>query len=268
MKFFYNKDFNRLEIYFDNKTNVNGLYWDNVWNENKKIPKNIYKKNTYVSKITKKYIQNNSKILEAGCGLGQFVYSLKKNKYDSYGIDIAKHTVNLVNKKFPDLNIVNGDVEKLPFNDNFFDGIWSLGLIEHFYNSHTKVLSESRRVLKPKGYFFLIFPSISILNKIKIYFNMYDPSDKNIIVDKKAFYQFKLNEHFVIKELEDLQFKLIKKIRLDGIKGIKDEISFLQPIFRYIYNSNNIFFKILSKIINKLFSNFTNHITLLIVQKK
>ena len=34
MKFFYNKEFNRLEIYFDNKTNVNGLYWDNVWNEN------------------------------------------------------------------------------------------------------------------------------------------------------------------------------------------------------------------------------------------
>ena len=72
----------------------------------------------------------------------------------------------------------------------------------------------------------------------------------------------------IVNKLEDLQFKLIKKIRLDGIKGIKDEISFLQPIFRYIYNSNNIFFKILSKIINKLFSNFTNHITLLIVQKK
>ena len=131
-----------------------------------------------------------------------------------------------------------------------------------------KVLSEARRVLKPQGYFFLIFPSISILNKIKIYFNMYKINDKNIIIDKKAFYQFKLNEHFVIKELEDLQFKLIKKIRLDGIKGIKDEISFLQPIFRYIYNSNNIYVKILSKIINKLFSNFTNHITLLIIQKK
>mgnify|MGYP001261524726 CR=1 FL=1 len=79
MKFFYNKQFHRLEIYFDKKTSVDGHYWDNVWVENKKIFKNLYKNKTYVSNITKKYLKNQSKILEAGCGLGQHVFALKEN---------------------------------------------------------------------------------------------------------------------------------------------------------------------------------------------
>ena len=84
MKTFYNKEYDRLEIYFDKNKKVNRKYWEDVWEEDYVLSKLNYKKNTYVSRITKKYLHPNSKVLEAGCGLGQFVYSLNKNNYDSY----------------------------------------------------------------------------------------------------------------------------------------------------------------------------------------
>ena len=96
MKTLYNKEYDRLEIYFDKNKKVDSEYWQGIWEEDLVLSKLNYKKNTYVSKITKKYLPSNSKVHEAGCGLGQFVYSLKKNNYDSYGIDYANKTVKLI----------------------------------------------------------------------------------------------------------------------------------------------------------------------------
>ena len=65
MKTLYNKEYDRLEIYFDKNKKVDSEYWQGIWEEDLVLSKLNYKKNTYVSKITK-YLPSNSKVLEAG----------------------------------------------------------------------------------------------------------------------------------------------------------------------------------------------------------
>ena len=72
----------------------------------------------------------------------------------------------------PDLNIDFGDVRSLPYKKSSFDGIWSLGVIEHNWDGYDQILREAHRVLRSGGYFFLAFPSFSPLRKLKVIFNI------------------------------------------------------------------------------------------------
>lgn len=67
---------------------------------------------------------------------------------DAYGVDIS----NFLKNFFPDLKFEEVDLEKdkLPYNDNTFDVVYSKFFIEHFYYPE-KIFQEAHRVLKPGG---------------------------------------------------------------------------------------------------------------------
>src|SRR5689334_18920897 len=61
-----------------------------------------------------------SKVLDVGCNDGTFMEMLRdKRKCDVIGIDISE--VALEEAKSKGLNVINADVEKLPFTDKQFD---------------------------------------------------------------------------------------------------------------------------------------------------
>ena len=65
MKTLYNKEYDRLEIYFDKNKKVDSEYWQGIWEEDLVLSKLNYKK--YIClKNYKKYLPSNSKVLEAG----------------------------------------------------------------------------------------------------------------------------------------------------------------------------------------------------------
>lgn len=76
--------------------------------------------------------------------------------YKYYGVDISKEVVKLAKKKFSTRTDVRnfkvGDIRDLPFKDNFFDIIISLGTIEHI-RENVQAVKEAYRVLKPGGIF-------------------------------------------------------------------------------------------------------------------
>ena len=65
------------------------------------------------------------------------------------------------------------DVRNLNFDDGFFDGYWSLGVIEHFYEGYERIIKEVNRVIKRNGFVFLTFPSLSFLRKFKSKWGLY-----------------------------------------------------------------------------------------------
>lgn len=265
--------------YFDSKNNrlvfesekATPDFWDKLWrNEDRELKKIIErgKKDYFVSRITKKYIKptKEKKILEGGCGMGTYVFSLDYSNYDVRGIDFATKTVAKVNKLFPNLKISDGDVENLNFPDNFFDGYWSLGVIEHFYEGYSKITKEMERVVKNNGYLFITFPCLSSFRKIKARLGKYKEFSEQSF-NKEKFYQFALDPQKVKLDIEKLNFKLIKKEPLDGIKGLKDEISILKPLLQKIYNSNFLPTRIFGAIISKISSPIFNHSILLVFKK-
>lgn len=113
------------------------------------------------------HIPANASFLDVGCGAG---YSMVKAKSDKNcvvsGIDPSpyEHGVNrlweeAVGSQKPDeLNIVKGDGENLPFENNSFDVVYTSHVLEHV-NSESQFLSEAKRVLKPDGVLILGVPT-------------------------------------------------------------------------------------------------------------
>lgn len=263
---YYDKQNNRLVC--AEKTS-SPAFWDHQWNV-KNFKKAIENgtKNRLVTKNTTKYVPCNklTKILEAGCGNGQFVYAFDKLGYDSYGIDYAAKTVSRTKSIFPQLNIRVGDVRKSDFPDNYFDACWSVGVIEHFFEGYDSIIKETDRILKQGGFLFISFPHLSILRKIKIKFNLYPDFNKKSLKNEE-FYQFVLDSKRVIKDIEQRGFKLIKKKRFSGLKGLKDEINFSRPILQKLYDSKNKAALMLNYGLSYALSRFSGHAILLIFKK-
>ncbi|MDD3607708.1 MAG: class I SAM-dependent methyltransferase [Candidatus Moranbacteria bacterium] len=245
-------------------------FWDKLWRSDD-LKKEILKgkKDRFVSRITKKFIppSRSNRIIEGGCGKGQFVYSLSLCGYDAYGVDYAKKTIEKINLTMPDLKISCQDVRKMNFPDNFFDGYWSLGVIEHFYEGYDKIVKEAKRVIKPGGYLFLTFPYMSPLRKIKAKLGLYPVFDKNKF-QTDFFYQFALNHKNVTAHFARSGFTLIEKMPLDGIKGLKDEIVVFKPVLQKIYGRDKFVLKVISKMISLVFSNVSGHSMLIILKKR
>lgn len=268
MKYFDKKN-DRL-VFIEEKASPD--FWDNQWDVDnfKKVVENGIKNRTVIKTTTRFIPQKKSKrILEGGCGNGQFVYAFDKLGYDSYGVDYAEKTISKIKNIFPDLKISFGDVRKLNFPNDHFDGYWSIGVIEHFFDGYDPIINEIERVIKPGGYLFISFPHFSLLRKIKSKLGMYPIFNENEI-NKENFYQFALNNKSVSKNISDHGFKLVKKIHYSGTKGLKDEVSVLKPMLQKIYDSNNIIMKVLNYGLSLLLakSRFSSHSILLVFRKK
>ena len=93
-------------------------------------------------------------VLEIGVGMGSHAALLAKHSHRFTGIDLTEYAVNSTTKRFEVFNlpgkIIRMDAEKMEFEDNSFDYIWSWGVIHHSSNT-PQVLKEINRVLKPGG---------------------------------------------------------------------------------------------------------------------
>ncbi|GEM_PF-958311 len=100
---------------------------------------------TALEKFINSYNLKNKKVLEIGCGRGAF----QDLVHDWTGVDIASSTQKYIKKEF-----VVASADKLPFNSESFDAIWSITALEHVSNPEA-ALEEIVRVLKPGGVAYL-----------------------------------------------------------------------------------------------------------------
>jgi len=263
MKEFYDSKNKRL-VFVGKESDSS--YWDKHWASGGLKPLTKVK-NNFVTKYTKKYIKpgRDAKVLEGGCGRAENVYSLGGCGYDTYGVDYAKTTIENIKQTNPELNVSLCDVRSLSFDDNYFDGYWSLGVIEHFYGGYQDIVDEARRVIKKGGFLFLTVPTISILRRQRIKKNTYPIWADNR--RQEDFFQFAFNKDRIISDFTNKGFSLLKEVPLDGVKGFKDEVKFLRPVLQYIYDSPVFVIKILKKIIDLILRGFSNHISLFIFLK-
>ncbi|OQY00371.1 MAG: hypothetical protein B6I26_08385 [Desulfobacteraceae bacterium 4572_130] len=102
-------------------------------------------------------INKNSKILDAGCGIGGSSRLLAKNfKCFVTGIDLVDEFINAAEFLTKSTNLDNyinfhkGNILNMNFNDNSFDYIWCQHSLMNIKDKK-KLFLEFKRVLKPKG---------------------------------------------------------------------------------------------------------------------
>ncbi|MEK9570822.1 MAG: class I SAM-dependent methyltransferase [Paracoccaceae bacterium] len=264
MRRFYDPNKNRL-VYMDKA--ASSEFWDKQWSAGN-ISKLIQgARNPIITGKTKKYLSKSSRVLEGGCGQGQYVYLLEKAGFNVIGVDYAKRTVEKINEHYPSLDIRYGDVRNLAFEDGFFDGYWSFGVIEHFYDGYDTIVSEIKRVLRPKGYLFMTVPTMSPLRKYLSRKGRY-PIWEGKALNVEAFYQFALDPGQIISDFESAGFELCEMKPYGGLKGLKDEVPILKPFLQPIFDHQNVFVKVIKKLLDYLFQPFAAHTTLFVFRKR
>ncbi len=96
----------------------------------------------------------NKKVLEIGVGTGTDHLQFAKAGAILTGIDITPKSIELTKKNLEvhgyRSNLLIADAESLPFESNFFDTVYSFGVLHHTPNTR-KAIDEVYRVLKPQG---------------------------------------------------------------------------------------------------------------------
>lgn len=90
------------------------------------------------------------KILEMGCNVGQQLYCLQKMGFTNlFGVELQSKAAETAKKQFDNLNIVVGSGFDLPFKDNFFDVVFTNGVLIHIAPENLKnIMSEMIRCTK------------------------------------------------------------------------------------------------------------------------
>ena len=99
------------------------------------------------------------RLLDVGCGAGNLAALIKDRCQEIYGVDISSEALRMAVKKGVKTTRVDLNVELLPFQNEWFDTVVCLDVIEHLLDPE-RLLEEAKRVLKPGGILIISFPNI------------------------------------------------------------------------------------------------------------
>lgn len=239
-------------------------YWDDHWLAGLQR-KHITQPDRFVVNTTRKYLPVGSKVVDAGCGVARTVWGLHEAGFDAYGVDFAPNTVKWLNSLVPELKISVADVRDMSaFRDGYFDGVWSLGVVEHFYDGYDNIVRETHRLIRPGGYAFVTVPSMSPLRRLKAKLGAFPTWREQ---EKQDFYQFILTPASVISAFQAHGFRLVATEARGGFKGFKDESGPLIPILQRIYNSRLPPIRYLRAGLDRILAPLTFHTRLYVFQR-
>jgi ubiquinone/menaquinone biosynthesis C-methylase UbiE len=100
-----------------------------------------------------KLVKPRDRILDSGCGSGRLYQALKNKPVDYVGIDISEELIKIAQQKNPGGKFLVTDSLSLPFENNFFNKVFSIAVLHHLPSKELrlKYLKEAYRVLKPGG---------------------------------------------------------------------------------------------------------------------
>jgi ubiquinone/menaquinone biosynthesis C-methylase UbiE len=108
-----------------------------------------------------------SRIVEAGCGLGQYVYMFASLGHCCIGLDYSQELIKQAQQRGSLLTDIadntewlHGDILDLPIDSDSLDCYASFGVLEHFSRTQQRqILAEAHRVLKPGGILYQYVPN-------------------------------------------------------------------------------------------------------------
>jgi len=137
-------------------------YWTNVWKQHgdpSKRLKRILRGPEF--RIMKPYLASlpgDARILDGGCGLGEWTVALGRRGYKTLGIDVSAETIAKLQEVFPDVSFAVADIRDAKLPSENFDAYISWGVFEHFEEGMQRCVREAYRLLRPGGLLFITVP--------------------------------------------------------------------------------------------------------------
>ncbi len=138
----------------------------------------------YIDQLLTNKSNDELKVLDLGCGSGRSIHTfrLRNSKIEWFGLDIASSS-EVDSRDRNDASFYTFDGINIPFEDNYFDIVYSNQVFEHV-RYPTELLEEVYRVLKSGGYF---IGSVSYLEPFhSLSFWNYTPYGFKVLVEKSG----------------------------------------------------------------------------------
>jgi ubiquinone/menaquinone biosynthesis C-methylase UbiE len=115
-----------------------------------------YRIEPFIHSIAQFTRHRGKRVLEVGVGAGTDHLQWARAGADLYGVDLTDAGVEATRRRLEIYGLSSRlrrvDAESLPFEDGFFDVVYSWGVIHHSQHPE-RIIAEIRRVLKPGGTF-------------------------------------------------------------------------------------------------------------------
>jgi SAM-dependent methyltransferase len=101
------------------------------------------------------------RVLDVGCAGGELVSVWRRHGVEASGVDISDYAIDHPRdaKIARHLHVADVECERLPFDDDSFDGVTALEVLEHL-REPSFLLSEISRVVSYDGFVFVTTPTL------------------------------------------------------------------------------------------------------------
>jgi SAM-dependent methyltransferase len=104
-------------------------------------------------------------VLEAGCGLGQYVILLRERGWRAAGVDASVEAL-VTCRQTAAVPLAASDLRALAIRDGAVAAYVSLGVVEHDPEGPDAILAEARRVLAPGGALIVSVPYVNGVRRL------------------------------------------------------------------------------------------------------
>ncbi|MDQ7849469.1 MAG: class I SAM-dependent methyltransferase [Armatimonadota bacterium] len=177
----------------------------------------------------RRHLPREGRILEAGCGLGQWVQVLREEGFYIEGVDWSIATIELLRRSVPHLPVWYGDVRQLPVPDGHYQAVIALGVVEHFPEGPAAVLREFVRILAAGGVLILSVPYVSPLRRLKAAVGWYRPT----LPVAQVFYQYAFRLEEMDELLAAVGLHIEAHIPYDAVLGLRTEVGIVNALYRW-----------------------------------
>ncbi len=141
------------------------------------------------------------RILDVGCGSGEFLSLMKKAGWQVTGLEYGKAASSLAREKF-NIEVNNADLLDTHFADKSFEVVTFWHSLEHLYQPK-ETLEEVKRILKDDGLVFIALPNIDNLANRIFKDSWYTNTPRHL---------FQFTSRTIETLLAGVKFKIIKTI--------------------------------------------------------
>lgn len=179
----------------------------------------------------------NLKVLDLGCGTGRLI------EFANFGVDVSSNMLEVAKNKFPNKEFRVGSVSSIPFENDFFDFIFSFHVIMHLDKASTlEFLNESKLKLRKKGRLVFDFPS----------------KKRRLLTNYKT-NGWHGSNHFSLSEIEKM---LGDDWQLKNVRGV-----LFLPVHRIPYNFRKLFLKLDNLLCASFLKEFASYLIIEIERK-
>ncbi len=166
--------------YYTNKDRGSAEYW-------REIEEKRYRHHYHLTDLFRQFSNSEFKdkrLLEIGCGIGIDSVQLHKCGFNLTAVDLTQNAIDIARERAEQegysIKYMVANAEKLPFEDEEMDFVYSFGVLHHTPDIQ-KSVDEVYRVLKKGGRaYIMLYATYSLVNLIHRLFNIPYESPQNM----------------------------------------------------------------------------------------